>query len=178
MKKVFITGSAGFIGFHLTKSLLDNGHQVHGYDGMTDYYDVKLKHARNKILKSYGIGMKCINPDIYRKAFVHKSYTTRKNENFVTGNVNCPENCLPLQEECNEIFEFLGDSVLTIGLINVNFSVFILFFGIPPSTLLAKYCISFVFRNSFNTFFVKITNLSHPFFVVKAFRSLKFCVKI
>ena len=53
MKKVFITGSAGFIGFHLTKSLLDNGHQVHGYDGMTDYYDVKLKHARNKILKSY-----------------------------------------------------------------------------------------------------------------------------
>jgi len=52
-KNIFITGSAGFIGFSLCQSLLDAGHQIHGYDGMTDYYDVKLKHARNKILKTY-----------------------------------------------------------------------------------------------------------------------------
>ncbi len=50
-KKILITGSAGFIGFSLAKSLLDGGNYVHGYDCMSDYYDVTLKHARNKILK-------------------------------------------------------------------------------------------------------------------------------
>lgn len=50
MKRVLITGSAGFIGFHLAKLLLAEGFQVHGYDGMTDYYDVTLKHRRHQIL--------------------------------------------------------------------------------------------------------------------------------
>ena len=50
MNKIFITGTAGFIGFHLAKLLLNNDYQVCGYDGMTDYYDVKLKYARHKIL--------------------------------------------------------------------------------------------------------------------------------
>ena len=40
-KKVFITGSAGFIGFHLSKYLLDKRINVHGYDSMNNYYDVK-----------------------------------------------------------------------------------------------------------------------------------------
>lgn len=53
MKKILITGSAGFIGFHLAQLLLNNGFNVLGYDGFTDYYDVKLKQARNKILKNY-----------------------------------------------------------------------------------------------------------------------------
>ena len=48
--KVIITGSAGFIGFHLAKLLLKDGFQVHGYDGMTDYYDVTLKKKRHSIL--------------------------------------------------------------------------------------------------------------------------------
>ncbi|AXT28847.1 SDR family NAD(P)-dependent oxidoreductase (plasmid) [Ruegeria sp. AD91A] len=50
MKRVLITGSAGFIGFHLAKLLLEEGYRVHGYDGMTDYYDVVLKQRRNQIL--------------------------------------------------------------------------------------------------------------------------------
>jgi UDP-glucuronate 4-epimerase len=51
--KIFITGSSGFIGFHLSKKLLDSGHSVHGFDSMNNYYDVKLKKARYKILKRY-----------------------------------------------------------------------------------------------------------------------------
>ena len=50
-KKILITGSAGFIGFCLAESLLNEGHYIHGYDCMSDYYDVTLKNARNKILK-------------------------------------------------------------------------------------------------------------------------------
>jgi len=48
--KILITGTAGFIGFHLAKALLKEGYIVHGYDGMTDYYDVTLKQKRHSIL--------------------------------------------------------------------------------------------------------------------------------
>jgi len=50
MRKALITGTAGFIGFHLAKLLLKEGFKVHGYDGMNNYYDVNLKHARHNIL--------------------------------------------------------------------------------------------------------------------------------
>ena len=50
MRKVLITGTAGFIGFHLARLLLDDGFRVQGYDGMTDYYDVTLKQRRHQSL--------------------------------------------------------------------------------------------------------------------------------
>ena len=49
-RRVLITGTAGFIGFHLAELLLAEGFQVHGYDGMTDYYDVNLKRRRYQML--------------------------------------------------------------------------------------------------------------------------------
>ena len=51
--KIFITGSSGFIGFHLSKKILDKGHSVHGFDSMNNYYDIKIKKARYKILNQY-----------------------------------------------------------------------------------------------------------------------------
>ena len=51
MRRAFITGTAGFIGFHLARHLLDQGWEVHGYDGMTDYYDVSLKERRHAMLR-------------------------------------------------------------------------------------------------------------------------------
>ena len=50
MKNIFITGTAGFIGFHLAKLLLKEGFRVHGYDSINDYYDVNIKIARQNIL--------------------------------------------------------------------------------------------------------------------------------
>lgn len=50
MRKVLVTGSAGFIGFHLSRLLLDEGFAVVGFDGLTDYYDVRLKERRHQML--------------------------------------------------------------------------------------------------------------------------------
>ena len=44
--KYLVTGVAGFIGFHLTKHLCEQGHEVIGIDNLNDYYDVNLKLAR------------------------------------------------------------------------------------------------------------------------------------
>ena len=51
--RFLITGTAGFIGFHVAKRLLDDGHEVFGLDGMTPYYDLRLKEARNALLSAY-----------------------------------------------------------------------------------------------------------------------------
>ena len=47
-----MTGTAGFVGFHLTRRLIDEGHTVIGFDAMTDYYDRRLKEARHAILQA------------------------------------------------------------------------------------------------------------------------------
>jgi UDP-glucuronate 4-epimerase len=51
--KFLVTGAAGFIGFHQSKRLLEDGHQVIGLDNLNDYYDVNLKKSRLEMLQKY-----------------------------------------------------------------------------------------------------------------------------
>ena len=51
--RYLITGTAGFIGFHLARRLLEDGHEVLGFDGMTPYYSLRLKEARHAGLAQF-----------------------------------------------------------------------------------------------------------------------------
>ncbi len=53
-KKIFVTGGAGFIGFHLSQRLLERGEQVCALDNINDYYDINLKKDRLKLLEGQG----------------------------------------------------------------------------------------------------------------------------
>lgn len=76
-KTYLVTGGAGFIGFHLSKSLLDKGAVVIGFDNMNDYYDVKLKEDRLAILEKYDKyifikGDLADNADVFRAFQEHR----------------------------------------------------------------------------------------------------------
>jgi UDP-glucuronate 4-epimerase len=58
--KILVTGTAGFIGFHLAKKLLERGDTVVGLDNINDYYDVNLKYGR---LNELGISREDIEQD-------------------------------------------------------------------------------------------------------------------
>jgi dsRNA-specific ribonuclease len=64
------------------------------------------------LLRRYDVNDVPRDMDWYRRAFVHRSYCTRKNHNVSSGNTKCPEDCVPLQDVSYERLEFLGDSVL------------------------------------------------------------------
>ena len=69
--KILITGTAGFIGFHLAKKILERGDEVVGLDNINDYYDVNLKYAR---LEESGINRKKIQ--------YNKVVTSYKNSHY------------------------------------------------------------------------------------------------
>src|SRR5690554_5569781 len=51
--KILISGACGFIGFHLSKELLNQSHRIIGVDNLNDYYDQNLKQSRLDILERY-----------------------------------------------------------------------------------------------------------------------------
>jgi len=70
--RYLVTGTAGFIGFHLAKRLLDDGHFVVGFDGMTPYYDVALKEKRHAILARSN-GFKAVTAMLEDKAALDRA---------------------------------------------------------------------------------------------------------
>ena len=82
--KILITGTAGFIGYHLSKKLIERGDTVIGIDQINDYYDIELKYSR---LKGLGIekdriveGNK-INSSVYSNHYFYKG--NLENKDFI-----------------------------------------------------------------------------------------------
>lgn len=51
--RILVTGSAGFIGYHVSRRFLEEGHEVVGFDALSDYYDVELKRRRHAMLEGF-----------------------------------------------------------------------------------------------------------------------------
>jgi len=80
-KSFLITGAAGFIGYHLSKKLLENGCRVIGIDNINNYYDVNLKYARLEGLKPYN-NFSFIKADISDKQHLENIFC-QHNPDFV-----------------------------------------------------------------------------------------------
>ncbi|QGG93619.1 NAD-dependent epimerase/dehydratase family protein (plasmid) [Agrobacterium sp. MA01] len=112
----FITGTAGFIGFHLARRLLSDGHQVTGFDGMTPYYNVKLKQLRHAALAQYPAfkpviamledrqvveeAMATAKPDvvIHLAAQAGVRYSLENPQSYLTSNITGSYNIIELAE--------------------------------------------------------------------------------
>ncbi|MBE7043200.1 MAG: NAD-dependent epimerase/dehydratase family protein [Ruminococcaceae bacterium] len=73
-EKILVTGAAGFIGYFLSKHLLEEGKTVIGLDNLNDYYDVNLKYARLNLLKPYS-NFIFIKGDIAEKETVEQVFS-------------------------------------------------------------------------------------------------------
>ena len=77
MPKALITGSAGFIGYHLAQDLLAHGYEVIGLDAMTDYYDVRLKERRQAMLLQ-SPAFRAVNRRIEEDGVLHDLIATER----------------------------------------------------------------------------------------------------
>jgi len=86
--KILVTGTAGFIGFHLARRLLERGNTVVGIDNINDYYDVNLKYAR---LAETGISKEAEQ--------WHQKVQSTKHENYSFERMNLEDS-----EQLNQLF--------------------------------------------------------------------------
>src|SRR5258706_5122174 len=76
-KVVLVTGSAGFIGFHLSQRLLTQNYHVVGLDNLNDYYDVGLKESRLEVLKKHG-NFSFVKGNLHDRSSVEKVFSDYK----------------------------------------------------------------------------------------------------
>jgi len=79
---IFVTGAAGFIGFHVSKRLLERGEDVAGIDNLNDYYDPALKHARLDILRKFE-RFQFVRGDIADRAAIEELFARHKPQRVV-----------------------------------------------------------------------------------------------
>ncbi len=110
--KILVTGSAGFIGFHLTKSLLERGDEVLGLDSINDYYDINLKYSRLS-----DCGLNSDDCSVYNNIVQSKSY---KNYRFIRLNLEDKENLEKLfeQESFDKVCNLAAQAGVRYSLIN------------------------------------------------------------
>ena len=96
MAKVLVTGTAGFIGFHLTKRLVEDGYEVIGLDIVNDYYDISLKYSRLQFL---GIEQKDIEKN--------SSVTSRLHSNFSFIQADLADHQYIVEMMVNERFDYV-----------------------------------------------------------------------
>ncbi len=82
MKRILVTGAAGFIGFHLSKRLVADGHQVCGLDNLNDYYEVKLKYDRLAQLEQLP-GFSFIKMGLEEREPLHQLFASEKFDTVV-----------------------------------------------------------------------------------------------
>ena len=96
-----------------TKDILDSELPYNNLNVILSDDDLK------EFFKSNGLNdIKFNNINLYRNAFIHKSYCTMKNADFTSGNLKCPTDCIALQDMSYERLEFLGDSILSFVVAN------------------------------------------------------------
>ena len=78
-KKYLITGGAGFIGYHLSKRLLENGAEIIGFDNMNSYYDVSLKQSRLEELSKFP-KFKFVKGDLSSESDVNDVFASERPE--------------------------------------------------------------------------------------------------
>jgi UDP-glucuronate 4-epimerase len=75
---VLVTGTAGFIGFHVARALMARGDAVTGFDNLNDYYDVRLKEARlaelGRVAAETGAGWRFLRADLAEAAAVAEAF--------------------------------------------------------------------------------------------------------
>jgi len=110
-KKVLVTGSAGFIGFHLVKELLLKGYDVIGLDNINDYYDIELKIGR---LKELGIEEKKIKYDKFIRSEKFNNF------NFIKLDLNDKEKTKKLfsDNEINLVINLAAQTGVRFSLVN------------------------------------------------------------
>jgi dsRNA-specific ribonuclease len=92
-----------------------NGNDVYVFDPYNPLNKEITKKDVETILSNYGINVAVNNFNLYKRAFIHRSYTRRPEFENTNNNITitpCPPDCIPLSTKSNERMEFVGDGIL------------------------------------------------------------------